>query len=119
MSNAPADAPEHCPGTASADAGKASACEGCPNQKICSTAPKGPDPDIELIRKRMSSIKKKVERSCMIVYNKRFVWCIFVYGAANAELPQILVLSGKGGVGKSTVSCQLAWSLAASGLQVT
>jgi Mrp family chromosome partitioning ATPase len=28
------------------------------------------------------------------------------------------VLSGKGGVGKSTVSCQLAWSLAACGLQV-
>ncbi len=24
--------PEHCPGTASADAGKASACAGCPNQ---------------------------------------------------------------------------------------
>jgi Mrp family chromosome partitioning ATPase len=32
---------------------------------------------------------------------------------------QVLVLSGKGGVGKSTVSCQLAWSFAACGLQVT
>ena len=53
------DAPENCPGTSAADAGKSSACEGCPNQKICATAPKGPDPDIELIRKRMSTIKKK------------------------------------------------------------
>lgn len=36
--------PEHCPGTQSEQAGKSSACEGCPNQNICSTAPKGPDP---------------------------------------------------------------------------
>ena len=60
MSSVPTDAPEHCPGTTSADAGKASACEGCPNQQICATSPKAVDPDIELIRKRMSSIKKKV-----------------------------------------------------------
>lgn len=34
-----------CPGTESEDAGKASACEGCPNQNICaSSKPKGPDP---------------------------------------------------------------------------
>jgi hypothetical protein len=26
------------------EAGKADACAGCPNQQICSTAPKGPDP---------------------------------------------------------------------------
>lgn len=31
---------------------------------------------------------------------------------------KILVLSGKGGVGKSTVSAQLAFALAAQGLQV-
>ena len=36
----------------------------------------------------------------------------------NDNLSQILVLSGKGGVGKSTVSCQLAWSFASRGLQV-
>ena len=63
MSIAPAEAPENCPGTASADAGKASACAGCPNQEICASSSKDPDPDIELIRKRMSSIKKKV-RPC-------------------------------------------------------
>ena len=38
-----------CPGTQSETAGKASACEGCPNQNICSSAPKGPDPGKWLI----------------------------------------------------------------------
>lgn len=33
-----------CPGTGSEDAGKASACQGCPNQTTCSALPKGPDP---------------------------------------------------------------------------
>lgn len=33
-----------CPGTQSESAGKSDACEGCPNQQICATAPKGPDP---------------------------------------------------------------------------
>ena len=30
--------PEHCPGTQSQDAGKADACQGCPNQKICASS---------------------------------------------------------------------------------
>lgn len=33
-----------CPGTQSETAGKSDACQGCPNQEICATAPKGPDP---------------------------------------------------------------------------
>lgn len=34
-----------CPGTESENAGKSSACAGCPNQKICASAqPKLPDP---------------------------------------------------------------------------
>lgn len=33
-----------CPGPQSDSAGKSDACEGCPNQEICATAPKGPDP---------------------------------------------------------------------------
>mmetsp|Transcript_13913 Transcript_13913/g.35536 ORF Transcript_13913/g.35536 Transcript_13913/m.35536 type:complete len:312 (-) Transcript_13913:160-1095(-) len=73
--------PAHCPGTDSSEAGKASACAGCPNQKICASKPSGPDPDIALIAERLAGVKHK-----------------------------ILVLSGKGGVGKSTVSCQLAWA---------
>lgn len=85
----PEDANENCPGAQHDNAGKADACEGCPNQSVCASAPKGPDPDLEQISQRMSSIKHKV-----------------------------LVLSGKGGVGKSTVASQLAFSLARNGEEV-
>lgn len=80
----PENAPEHCPGTESLDAGRAAACAGCPNQDACQTAPKGPDPDLPLVKKRMETVKRK-----------------------------ILVLSGKGGVGKSTFTTALAWAFAA------
>ena len=73
MSSVPTDAPEHCPGTTSADAGKSTACEGCPNQQICATSSKAVDPDIELIRKRMSSIKKKVPSEVASYSIKLFV----------------------------------------------
>jgi Mrp family chromosome partitioning ATPase len=80
----PENANECCPGTGSDNAGKSSSCAGCPNQKACSTG-KAPqeDPSIEIISKKLSSVKNI-----------------------------ILVLSGKGGVGKSTVSSQLAMTLA-------
>ncbi|XP_002732128.1 cytosolic Fe-S cluster assembly factor NUBP1 homolog [Saccoglossus kowalevskii] len=82
--NVPADAPEHCPGTESSDAGKVSACAGCPNQQICASGEtQAPDPAIEVIKGRMSSVKHK-----------------------------ILVLSGKGGVGKSTFTSHLAHGIA-------
>ena len=72
------------PGVDSDQAGKADACAGCANQEICaSTKPKGPDPALPLIRERMASVRRK-----------------------------ILVLSGKGGVGKSTFCAQLAWAFA-------
>ncbi|XP_050391430.1 cytosolic Fe-S cluster assembly factor nubp1-B [Patella vulgata] len=84
MADIPQDAPEQCPGTGSGEAGKASACQGCPNQTLCSTKPQGPDPDIANIKERLTSVKHK-----------------------------ILVLSGKGGVGKSTFTAHLAHGLAA------
>ena len=52
--------------------------------EICATSkPAGPDPALPLIRERMSTVRRK-----------------------------ILVLSGKGGVGKSTFCAQLAWAFA-------
>ncbi|XP_073398942.1 cytosolic Fe-S cluster assembly factor NUBP1 isoform X3 [Dendrobates tinctorius] len=84
MAAVPENAPQHCPGTGSSDAGKSSACQGCPNQSVCASgAAAGPDPAIEEIKEKMSSVKHK-----------------------------ILVLSGKGGVGKSTFSAHLAHGLA-------
>ncbi|KDQ18938.1 hypothetical protein BOTBODRAFT_170925 [Botryobasidium botryosum FD-172 SS1] len=84
-SSIPENAPEHCPGTESELAGRSDACNGCANQEICaSNLPKGPDPALPFIRARMADVKRKV-----------------------------LVLSGKGGVGKSTFTAQLGWALAA------
>ncbi|EFX02752.1 nucleotide-binding protein [Grosmannia clavigera kw1407] len=77
--------PEHCPGPESEQAGQADSCAGCPNQQICASAPKGPDPDIPLISARLENVKHK-----------------------------ILVLSGKGGVGKSTFTTLLAHAFSAN-----
>ncbi|KAF4526266.1 hypothetical protein B566_EDAN010976 [Ephemera danica] len=84
MSDIPEDAPEHCPGTQSEAAGKVSSCQGCPNQSICASGEtKGPDPGVVLVKERLANVKYK-----------------------------ILVISGKGGVGKSTLTCLLARGLA-------
>mgnify|MGYP004701200503 FL=1 len=79
MQTEPLQTPLHCPGTESEQAGRDSACEGCPNQEICQSRPKGPDPDIPLITEALKDIRHKV-----------------------------LILSGKGGVGKSTFTSLLA-----------
>ncbi|KAL4325320.1 hypothetical protein GQ457_11G029660 [Hibiscus cannabinus] len=42
----PENANEDCPGPSSKAAGKSDACQGCPNQEACATAPKGPDPGL-------------------------------------------------------------------------
>ena len=92
-----------CPGTNAAKAGKASACAGCPNAPVCAAAGAAAgvagaagaaaapavDPDVAAIAARLSGVRHKV-----------------------------LVLSGKGGVGKSTVAAQLAHALAARGKDV-
>lgn len=78
-----------CVGTESEQAGKAASCAGCPNQAACASAPKGVDPEIAEIEERLRSVRHK-----------------------------ILVLSGKGGVGKSTFATQLAFALAAGSKEV-
>jgi len=81
----PENAAEGCPGTQSNDAGKSSACQGCPNQAICSTSkPQSIDPDIKRIKSALKEVKNR-----------------------------IVILSGKGGVGKSTLTAQLAQAFAA------
>lgn len=84
MSDIPDNAAEHCPGTQSNDAGKSSACAGCPNQNLCASGEtKGPDPAIELVKERLAEVNNK-----------------------------LLILSGKGGVGKSTVTSLVARAIA-------
>ena len=80
----PSNAPASCPGTESSDAGKASSCVGCPNQAACATGkPPSADPDIQAIARRLKTAVKH----------------------------KLLVLSGKGGVGKSTIAAQLSLCL--------
>ncbi len=80
----PEDANDHCPGVGSNNAGKDSACAGCPNQNVCASGEAAKeDPALDEVAERLANVKHI-----------------------------ILVLSGKGGVGKSTVSSQLAQTLA-------
>jgi len=82
--NISSDIPVHCPGTQSDNAGKASACAGCPNQKICESGDaKGPDSSLALVKEKLSGVQNK-----------------------------LLILSGKGGVGKSTLTALLARTFA-------
>ncbi|KAM6379389.1 cytosolic Fe-S cluster assembly factor NUBP1 [Pluvialis apricaria] len=74
-----------CSGTSSAEAGRAAACQGCPNPRLCAAGAAAPDPaEAAELRQRLRSVKHT-----------------------------ILALSGKGGVGKSTFSALLAHGLAA------
>lgn len=90
-SDVPADAPPACPGTTSEAAGTTDACVGCPNATACasgsgSAAAGGegaPTAEAAALASRMRRVRHK-----------------------------LLVLSGKGGVGKSTLAAQLAMALA-------
>ena len=82
--------PSACPGTTGEQAGTASACQGCPNQSICSSnAKSGIDP-----RAQAAQEAREIAQRLRQVRHK------------------VAILSGKGGVGKSTVSANLARGLA-------
>ena len=88
----PTDANSGCVGIKSKQAGKAGACAGCPNQRLCASGKlrdQPPDPALAVVAEKMGAVRHKV-----------------------------LVLSGKGGVGKSTFAAQLAFALAHKGHRV-
>mmetsp|Transcript_30551 Transcript_30551/g.67135 ORF Transcript_30551/g.67135 Transcript_30551/m.67135 type:complete len:390 (-) Transcript_30551:275-1444(-) len=92
----PSNANEGCVGPTSSDAGKASACAGCPNQSACSTG-------------KFSSPEAKAAQEAEADQ---------IRAALSNVSHALLVLSGKGGVGKSTVACQMAHTLASRGYSV-
>ncbi|RQX72838.1 putative cytosolic fe-s cluster assembling factor nbp35 [Toxoplasma gondii CAST] len=85
---------EDCPGVSSADAGKSDACAGCPNRSLCAggaaaEAAVAQKSAANEVADRLRNVKRKV-----------------------------MVLSGKGGVGKSSIASQIAWTAASRGLSV-
>ncbi|KAL7576057.1 hypothetical protein ACA910_000842 [Epithemia clementina (nom. ined.)] len=95
-SDTPTNANAECVGPSSESAGKASSCEGCPNQAACGSAAfNSPEATAK------ANAEVQAIRSCL----------------ANVS-HVVLVLSGKGGVGKSTIAAQLCHTLATQGYAV-
>lgn len=94
--DAPNNANAECVGPSSEEAGKSSACEGCPNQQACSSGAFN-SPEAQ------AKAHEETQRLQTSFHNVSHT---------------ILVLSGKGGVGKSTVASQLALTLAVQGYAV-
>ena len=94
--DAPANANANCVGPQNDGAGKAAACDGCPNQGACSTGAFNSPEALAKEQAEVQALKSSLENVSHVV----------------------LVLSGKGGVGKSTCAAQLCHSLAADGYAV-
>lgn len=92
----PGNANDGCVGPTSETAGKSSACDGCPNQGACSTGAFSSPEAIAAAAAEAAALKDSLSNVSHVV----------------------LVLSGKGGVGKSTVASQLAHTLAGQGYAV-
>lgn len=87
----PENANDECVGPSSATAGQADSCQGCPNQAACASGETA-----EALAQQATATAQL--RACLAPVTHT-----------------ILVLSGKGGVGKSTVASQLALTLAKDG----
>ena len=92
----PSDANAECVGPTSEEAGKSSACAGCPNQGACSSGAFN-TPEAKAAAQHQT---QQLQQSLSNVSHV------------------ILVLSGKGGVGKSTVAAQICHTLASQGYAV-
>ena len=92
----PSDANAGCVGPSSEQAGKASACEGCPNKGACSSGAFSSPEAIAKAQEEAATLQRALENVSHVV----------------------LVLSGKGGVGKSTMAAQLSHALASRGYAV-
>lgn len=92
----PANANAECVGPSSDQAGKSEACAGCPNQGACSSGAFN-SPEAQAAEQAQ---QEQLQQSLSNVSHV------------------ILVLSGKGGVGKSTVAAQLSHTLASQGYAV-
>lgn len=92
----PANANSECVGPTAESAGKAAACEGCPNQGACASGSMNSPEALAKAAEEVQQLKSSL----------------------SAVSHTILVLSGKGGVGKSTVASQLALTLASKGYAV-
>lgn len=94
---APENANAGCVGPTSSQAGQASACEGCPNKSACSSG-------------AFSSPEAQARAAAQARALRE--------GSLRNVSHTVLVLSGKGGVGKSTLASQLAHTLAHQGYAV-
>lgn len=90
----PDNANKNCVGPTAESAGKADSCAGCPNQAQCASGES---------KAMLEKQEQETQEMTTALSNIQYV---------------LLVLSGKGGVGKSTVACQLAHTLASRGNSV-
>ena len=79
-------------------AGVAPGCKGCPNADVCAT--------------KKTPAEAAAEEQATATANSD------IRSALSNITHKILILSGKGGVGKSTVTAQLAWGLSERGYKV-
>lgn len=86
----PSNANQGCIGPNSEDAGHADACSGCPNQSTCTSGNTSKGEQDAIQATEFQSIRSALSTVSTI----------------------LLVVSGKGGVGKSSLCCQLAHTLA-------